>query len=361
MERQASDLLASAVDRTPVVIILTDPRLEDNPITFVNDAFARVTMYSRDYAIGRNWRFLHGEDTEPDALAKIDEGPARQSDFEVRITNRRADGSRFRSQMLVSPVLSDDGELTAYFTVQRVLTKESDPEQDCASAMDLLRELQHRVKNHLAMVVSMIRVQARRDVTPESLRAVSRRVEALSLLYDELFNASLTRGAGEYVRTGAYLSRIASVLAGLEGRSAIRVNVDCEDVDLPIDLAARLGLLLSELLTNALEHAFDRRNSGTVNIRFQELAAGTLRLSVEDDGIGLPEGSTWPFGAMSAEDQHGRAEHEEGDLDTIGHGGHSGVGGTIVASLTDALGARLSVNRAHQGTIITVDLKPTVE
>ncbi|MDG4647690.1 PAS domain-containing protein [Roseibacterium sp. SDUM158017] len=357
MKANHQDVVGGAIGRSPLAMVLTDPRLEDNPITYVNRAFETLTLYSRSYAIGRNCRFLQGPDTDPRDVERLREGLRSEREFEVTLTNHRADGSTFRNLLLIAPIHSDDGELTGYFGLQRQVAEDrkaaGSSDED---SMALLKELQHRVKNHLAMIVSMIRVQARREVTPESLRSISRRIEALSVLYDELLTARPGGKDGHEIATGAYLSRIASVVTSIQPHASIRVNVDCEDISLPVDQAARLGLLLSEFLTNSQEHAFEGRSSGLVDIRFVRLGDGTVRLSVEDDGRGMPEASNWPFAAASIETQRDRAERAEGALDTTGRDKEPGVGGSIVAALIESLGAEISVTRPPRGTIVTVDL-----
>ncbi|WP_102109017.1 PAS domain-containing protein [Oceaniglobus roseus] len=357
MGEGSDELIAVAIQRTPVAIVLTDARDDDHRITFVNDAFQAMTLYSRDYAVGRNCRFLQGRGTEPEAVLKIREGLRSQAEFQVTLTNYKADGTPFTNQVLISPVFDRQGDLTAFFSVQREMNGEAAAAHRNEDALNLLRELQHRVKNHLAMVVGMIRIQARATVTEESFRAVGRRVEALALLYEEMFAATQSGGDNRKIRTGAYLSRIASVVSRLGDRSAIRLNVDCEEIELPIDQAARLGLLLSELLTNAFEHAFAGRDSGLIEVRFHRLDTGGVRLSVADDGVGLPEGIDWPGEAPTVETQTEHAETVSGELDTTGHCGHSGVGGSIVTGLTEMLGADLQVTRAAQGTIIAVEFE----
>lgn len=334
-------------------IVLTDPRLPGNPITYVNRAFEELTLYSRSYAVGRNCRFLQGPQTDPGDIERLRDGLRSEREFQVTITNHRADGTAFRNQLLIAPIHAEDGTLTGFFGLQRP----AEAEDGAAAADDgnlaLLIELQHRVKNHLAMIVSLIRVQASREVTSDSLAAVSRRIEALALLYEELLS---TNGNGtREVAAGAYLSRIASVVAGLQARRAIRLNVECEDLSLPVDQAARVGLLLSEFLTNAFQHAFRGRERGLVEIRFVRLDGNRAQLSVEDDGNGIPGDYDWPFGAPSIETQRARAEHDRGELDTTGHGRQPGVGGSIVVALTESLGASLAVKRPGRGTIVTVD------
>lgn len=354
----ADDTMRQMIQHSPLSIVLTDPRIEDNPITYVNSAFESLTLFSRSYAVGRNCRFLQGPDTNEQDIEQLRKRLKSEKEFEITLTNHRADGTSFRNQLLIAPIHNTDGELTAFFGLQREVPESADAEDgtDEDTSLGLVKELQHRVKNHLAMIVSMIRLQARQDVTADSLKAIGRRIEALSVLYDELLNAE-TNGAGtEEIATGAYLSRIASVISSLEPRGSIRVNVECDDITLPVDQAARLGLLLSEFMTNAFEHAFKGRSSGAVDVRFSRRGDGGVRLSVEDDGNGLPEGSNWPFSAASIQTQHDRAEQHDGALDTTGGAGKPGVGGSIVHALTQSLEAELSITRPEQGTIVTVDL-----
>ena len=355
-ESRGEDMMQAALRRSPLPMILTDPRIEDNPITYVNRAFETVTLYSREFALGRNCRFLQGPGTDPADVERIREGLRSGKEFAVSLINHRADGTAFRNNLLIAPIHDADGTLTGYFGLQRADDADAPPDDARDDGMALLMERQHRVKNHLAMVVSMIRIQAKREVTPDSLRAIGRRIEALALLYEELLVGNGHGGDDRReIAAGAYLSRIASVVAGLENRAAIRVNVVCEEIVLPLDHAARLGLLLSEFLTNALEHAFEGRDRGAVEVRFFRTEGDGIRLSVEDDGIGLPEGSDWPFGAASIETQKDRAERGAGALDTTGDAGRPGVGGSIVAALVESMGADLSVSRPSRGTLITLD------
>jgi PAS domain S-box-containing protein len=345
-----------AIRNAPVAFVMSDARLAGEPLTYVNDAFERMTLYGRDFALGRNCRFLQGPETDPADAELLREGLRSGREFQVTMTSHRADGSSFRNQILVSPIHDESGELTAHFAFLREVPwpEESEPDAD---SLALLRELQHRVKNHLAMVVSMIRLQASREVTADSLKGVSRRVEALGLLYEELLAAG-GEGDERRIYADAYLGRIASVVASLQSRETIRLDVACEAIPLSLDQAARLGLLLSEFLTNALEHAFVGQQEGRVQVRLRRLEDGAMRLSVEDDGVGLPKESDWPYHAPSIETQQARAREDGGPLDTTAHDAEPGVGGSIVAALTRSLRADLSVVRLPRGTRVTVDFQP---
>lgn len=359
------DLVNQAVENSSLSIMITGPLQDDNPIVYVNRGFQKLTLYSREYALGRNCRFLQGEGTQGRDMERMREAIQAAEEVEVRVLNYRADGTAFLNQVLISPVVGEDGRVEAFFAVQREVAGEAAEEDEQARPAHstpsgvMLRELQHRVKNHFSMIVSLIRMHARRDITEKSFDALSHRVEALALLYDELLQPDLAgEQEAEDIEGGAYLSRVAGVLAGISGRTTVRLQLNCDEVALNLDAAGRLGLLLTELLTNTFEHAFEGRQRGSVRVSLNQLEDGTVRLTVEDDGTGLPEGSNWPYDSKSVPEQREAAEREQGELDTTGKGGRSGLGGSIVRGLTEALGAELSVKSGPTGTTVTVEIAP---
>ena len=121
---KSSDPFASAVRATRMPMLITDPNQPDNPIVFVNDAFARLTGYSREETLGRNCRFLQGPDTDPDDVAALRDAVARRSQIELEIVNHRKDGTRFHNRVLISPVFDENGHLTYFFASQFDVTLE---------------------------------------------------------------------------------------------------------------------------------------------------------------------------------------------------------------------------------------------
>ena len=360
-QESPESIVGTAVKFSPLSIVLTDPRIEDEPITYVNDAFVRTTQYSRQSAVGRNCRFLQGEDTDPDDVRRLREGLKSGEQFEVTLLNYKADGTPFMNQLLISPVHDESGAMIARFGLQREVDRDlaraasENTVRHRDSAVSMLRELQHRVKNHLAMVVSMIRMQARREVTTDSFQALSRRIEALALLYDELFKLNVNVERDSRIQVDGYLKRISEVLSGIDGRGTVKVRVTSDPIVMSVDQAARVGLLLSELVTNAMEHAFEARDSGSIHVSLEDLGQDRLRLEVIDDGIGLPEGSNWPHGADSLAKQRRKAEGDNGKLDTTGANHQPGVGGSIVVSLARSLDAELAINSTGEGTRVSLD------
>lgn len=315
------------IARAPYSLLLTDVRQPDNPIVYANAAFERTTGYATSAVLGRNCRFLQGPETDPRAVLRLREAVEAGGEAMVDILNYRADGAAFWNRLMIAPLTDAAGRVQYYVGVQKSLG--AGRPGDGAPSGQALREVQHRVKNHLAMVVSLIRMQARRDAT--DLETLARRVESLQLLYEEL-----TYGAGENgdaVALGAYLHRIAGAIMRLDDRPGLRIGFETDSVTAPMEAAVRLGLILSEVLTNALRHAFVGRDQGVLTASVRELSDGGLELRVADDGVGLPEGGTWPKGG--------------------------GLGGRIVTQLVDSLGGTLSVDSGPMGATVTLRLPPT--
>jgi PAS domain S-box-containing protein len=311
--------------RAPFSLVLTDPSLADNPIVYVNDAFERATGYARGAVIGRNCRFLQGAETDRRTVARIRAALAAEEEITADILNYRADGTPFWNRLMIAPLYTPSGRIQYFLGVQKVLGR-TPPEENEDDPDIALREIQHRVKNHLSMIVAMIRLQSRNVGATEHFETLARRVESLQLLYDEL-----AHGKGENrdaVALGAYLSRIANAIAHLDGRGGVRVNVDVDAFTVPMETAVRVGLITSEVLTNALQHAFTGREEGLLQIRVHEAADGGIRIEVQDDGIGLPEGVDLVSGA--------------------------GLGSRLVASLARTLEAALSVESGPGGTCVTL-------
>ncbi|KQO74568.1 PAS domain S-box protein [Methylobacterium sp. Leaf88] len=121
-----SDPFAAAVRATRMPMVITDPRLPDNPIVYVNDAFVKLTGYERSEIIGRNCRFLQGPETNPEDVKRVRDAIDRRVTIEIDLKNHRKDGIAFWNRLLVSPVFAPDGELTYFFASQYDVTLEKE-------------------------------------------------------------------------------------------------------------------------------------------------------------------------------------------------------------------------------------------
>jgi PAS domain S-box-containing protein len=119
-----TDPFVAAVRATRMPMVISNPRLPDNPVVFVNDAFCRLTGYSRAEIIGRNCRFLQGPQTDRAAVAKIRAALAAQQPLEIDIRNHRKNGEPFWNRLLMAPVPDDHGALAYFFASQVDVTIE---------------------------------------------------------------------------------------------------------------------------------------------------------------------------------------------------------------------------------------------
>ena len=118
------DPFPAAVRATRMPMVITNPRLPDNPIVFVNDSFCRLTGYTRDEIVGQNCRFLQGPDTDPADVARLREAITAPRAIEIDIRNYRKDGTSFWNRLLMAPVNDAGGALAYFFASQLDVTTE---------------------------------------------------------------------------------------------------------------------------------------------------------------------------------------------------------------------------------------------
>jgi two-component sensor histidine kinase len=152
-----------------------------------------------------------------------------------------------------------------------------------------IREIHHRVKNNLQTVAALLRLQARRVSVPEARTALEesmRRIASIALVHE-----TLSVSMDEDVAFDEIVDRLLVMLSDVMG-SAGRVHLARGGTfgDVPVEMATALVLVLTELVQNAVEHAFAQEQSGRVEVNAQRSRGGSLTVSVVDDGRGLPAG-----------------------------------------------------------------------
>lgn len=150
----------------------------------------------------------------------------------------------------------------------------------------LLREIHHRVKNNLQVISSLLSLQqqaAEHPVTKELLGETRGRVQAMARIHEKLYQA---RNVAE-VDFGEYVHIVTCELLQSYGVRNVRVDVTADDLHLHVDTAIPCGLIINELVTNALKHAFKGRPHGTIRVEMATQQPGILSLRVADDGVGF--------------------------------------------------------------------------
>jgi PAS domain S-box-containing protein len=154
-----------AMDEAPVGITLSDPDVEDNPLAYVNEAYEELTGYPAEYAIGRNCRFLQGEETAAEPVAELRRGIDAEEPVSVEILNYHRDGSEFYNRVDVAPIYDDDGDLINYVGFQMDITDRVAAEREARARADQLEHLLDRVNGLVSDVTqSLVGAGSRSDV-----------------------------------------------------------------------------------------------------------------------------------------------------------------------------------------------------
>jgi PAS domain S-box-containing protein len=154
----------------------------------------------------------------------------------------------------------------------------------------LLKEIHHRVKNNLQVISGLLDLQTH-HVVEEKYRKVFKesqnRVLAMALIHQELYRDEDMAN----INFGEFLRKLVQTLINsyTVKQDVIKVEYDLEDISMVIDTAIPCGLIINELVTNSLKHAFPEGQMGTIRITFKTIGERNYELAVEDDGIGLPE------------------------------------------------------------------------
>ncbi len=222
-------------------MVITDPRQNDNPIVLANRSFLDLTGYAAHEIIGRNCRFLQGEGTSPTVVAEIRDAVAAERAFEIEILNYRKDGSAFWNQLCVSPIHDDRGRLLYFFASQVDVTKFRTVSALEASEHRLLKEVDHRARNVLAVVNGIVRLSRADDAALYSA-AIQQRVSVLAQAHTLLADHGWREIA------------LGTVVRQQLNASDHRVTVSGPRVMVSALSVQPLALVLHELMSNALAH-----------------------------------------------------------------------------------------------------------
>ena len=236
-----------------------------------------------------------------------------------------------------------NGKHIAVF-VSRDITDRKSTEEALRKALDektvLIRELQHRVKNNLSMVSSLVSIEAGHlasDEDAKSFEHVQDRIRAMALMYEMLYSSSesvLDVNLAAYLRTLVESLR-ESYLGGKYGK--IELAVDLADMRLDLKRAVPLGIAVNELVTNAMKYAFPGDREGIIAVALRQ-DEGNAYLTIEDNGVGL-EGVTGP--------SFGKPTFAEG----------SGTGLNLVQLLVDQIGGSITRGSGPGGVGLRYDIR----
>lgn len=299
------DRFKQFLDHLPVAIAVSQLQPLE-AISYINLEFERLTGLATAAVIGKDWRQLPGIATPDGDTTPLGSAVTDRDDFLGSFSITRGDTTiavdawsntiaddygteLFRLVALADRQTLDDADDEESGAVGE---KTASPQKQLRDKDAELMELQHRVKNNLQMITALVRMEARsvpKGESGERFERLAGRIGALSLLYETLSG----EGVGETVDLGSYLGLVAASIMRAHSTDGIRLETRLDSWPVAIDIAMSAGLVVNELITNCLKHAFAGRPGGTISLSSTVDATG-CRVTVTDDGVGLAEGKTWP-------------------------------------------------------------------
>jgi len=303
--------------------------------TYVNPVAERILGYKPEEMVGKiRFYDLLAPDVREDLKAAAMAAYARRESFKEFVNpNVKKDGGLVILETTGMPIVDRAGALIGFRGVDTDITERKRAEEELRQAVKqkgiLMKELQHRVKNSLAVVSGLLGLEMER-LTDEAARRIfaetRARIRSVASLYEQLYGGDDPAS----VNLARYFRQVAESLVGVYAPGNIVLRTELAECRLDTKRAIPLGLILNELVTNSLKYAYAADGGGEVRIILRE-SAGGMTLSVEDDGRGLPEG----FDPASS----------------------GGMGMNLVRMLAREIDADLAFERGR-GTRIAVSLKP---
>jgi len=336
VNQMAADLQEKTVSRSYLeniiqsmreMLIVTDA---DTKIRRLNPAACSELGCSPDDLVDRPLRELFATDTSP-----VD------ADFPRSLAAGAESVMRTPSQRLV-PVLcsvaqmrDETGRLEGFVCVASNISRQKDTEQRLLASLRekelLLKEVHHRVKNNLQIIISLFNLQTHyvQDTNAsKALREGQNRIKSMALIHERFYQSDgLSR-----IDFDDYIRRLTDNLLQTSGITSGKVvlNIISEKISLDIDTAVPCGLIINEVVSNSLKHAFNDGRKGEILIKFSHLNEAEYRLVIADNGVGLAPGF----------------KLEESDS----------LGIQLIHALTDQIDGRLSVDSSN-GVKYTIDFK----
>jgi PAS domain S-box-containing protein len=290
--------LRQVIDLNPSFVFAKD---REGRFTLVNQAIAAAYGTSVDNLLGKTDADFNTNKEEVEGFRRDDLEVIQtlQEKFIPEEVITDAVGQIHWLQTIKRPIVSPDGTANQMLGIATNITAHKQAERALEQALEqiksslnekevLLKEIHHRVKNNMQVITSLLRLQSK-TIKDEQVLSVfqdsQNRVKSMALIHETLYQSKdLSR-----INFAEYLKKlIAHVSRSYRTRpEAVKINIQVDDVSLPIDTAVLCGLIINELASNSLKYAFPADTRGEVNITFGRAKAHYI-LRVSDTGVGLP-------------------------------------------------------------------------
>jgi PAS domain S-box-containing protein len=285
------DAVLAAMNDAVFIVDIKGTIIRANPAAVELLGTDPVAMQRQVVAVGLNIR-------RPDGFSMpMEETPGSRAlrgeqviDEEILIMDHRGDPHAVL--VSCSPLITD-GAVVGIVIVGRDITERKRADERFSASLRekevLIKEVHHRVKNNLQVIASMLNLQAGSETDDRcrvALRDSQNRIRTLALIHEKLYSS----GDLAEIPIKDYIEDLTSSLfrslSSVSG--AVSLQLDIADVLLDINAAIPVALILNELISNSLEHAFPKGVEGEISITFKPSSASRYRLTVKDSGVGMP-------------------------------------------------------------------------
>ena len=286
------------VNRSPIVVFLWENQ-EGWPVRFVSENVVDLFGHTAEEFI--SGKISYDATVHPDDLERVMDEVSRYS-AEKGMQNFRhkpyriitKEGNEKHISDLTTLRRNEQGEITHYegilYDVSELIRKENQIKASLKEKEALLGEIHHRVKNNMQIIISLLRLQAGKIEAgryADMFKEAENRIRSMALIHENLYLAGDFANIDfhRYVR-----SLVNSLLRSCTvDRARVKLNIEIENISLGMDRAIPCGLLINEVVSNSLKHAFPDHREGEIEVALRPVNGQEFELIISDDGIGMPE------------------------------------------------------------------------
>ena len=330
--REQGGFFVEAVRLTRMPMVVTDATLPGNPIIFANEAFIKLSGYTFEELTGQDPHFMNGGGTDPETIRCYEEAMKEGRDENSEIVQYKKDGTPFRAMLFASPLTDGQGTVLHHFLSYLDITRRYEAEEDLRALTQqleakveartrelqranavltrlveekemLLAEVNHRAKNSLAIASSLLGIQGRRQPDPEVqalFQEARDRIMAMARVHDLLSKSE----SSQRVALATYLGDLCEALRPItEHDDCVKLVSEADPgILVHADIAIPLGIIATELITNAVKYAFPTPDCGTIAVKASRTAPDRVALVIADDGRGMagPREGSLGYGLVEA-------------------------------------------------------------
>jgi PAS domain S-box-containing protein len=279
------------IDRSSNPIYITD---QDGYIQYANPAFEAQYGFSVDEVIGKTSRILKSGEQDDAFYERFWDTILSGESAEGVMINQTKDGENVNVHYSTNPIIDNDGHHIGFIAIQDNITKRVEMEKKIRESLQeknvMLAEIHHRVKNNLAIVSGLLELETHDNddkQTVDFIRKSQTRIKSMAIVHEKLYESNSLSN----INLREYVEELTDTIRAnwIEDDSTITFDLSIDEVDININQAIPFSLIIHELITNAIKHAFDSNQNGRIEVEIYE-SANQINLRISDDGDNVPSG-----------------------------------------------------------------------